>query len=76
VIHSYLNGGIADNHIASNDVPLHSRSQIDPVRVANDLIIFNGVVGVGGRDETNSEITALSRIPISASPVLTEPVVA
>jgi hypothetical protein len=48
VVHGDLNGRIADDNISTNDVSLNSRSQMNPVRITDHLIIFDRIIGVGG----------------------------
>lgn len=61
-----LHGRVADNSISTNRVALDSRGKEDPIHIPDDLIVFDRIAGVGGRDETDSEIIPLCRESISA----------
>jgi hypothetical protein len=59
VIHRNLNGRIADDEVASKDVPLNSGTYEDPIGVADDRVFLNYIVGVTGSGKTDAKITAL-----------------
>ena len=61
-----LHGRVADNSVSVNRVALDSRGKEDPIHIPEDSVVLDRIAGVGGRDETDSEITPLRRESISA----------
>jgi hypothetical protein len=76
VIGSNLHRRIADYGVPTNNVALHSRCQEDPIRIPEDFILFDCIIGVRSANKTNPKIVSLSRESISTCRVLTEPVMA
>jgi hypothetical protein len=71
-----LHRRITEDGVPANRVPLDPGSQKDPIRVPDDLVILNSVIGIGGGNQADAEVAPLGRVPVSAYPVRTEPVVA
>lgn len=48
VVESDLERGVTNYEVAAKDVPLRTRSDKDPVRIADDRVIFDGIILIGG----------------------------
>jgi hypothetical protein len=70
----HLNRWISNDDVSTKYVVGGTRNDDDAVRISEYLVIFDDVVVTGSSDYAYTEVVALGRVPVSAQPVRTEPV--